>query len=154
MHVRGTAADPFCRVTNTKLCATIPVYCLLGETLLDTSRLPLSPGMKAGDFVFVSGQLGFDSTGKLVGDDIGAQTRQAMVNVQQVLASHGVAFADVVKVSIWLTEKSDFAAFNSVYSSFFEPGSFPARSTVVSELLIDGARVEIDVVAYTGGAAV
>ena len=117
---------------------------------MDTSKLPLSPGKQAGDFVFVSGQLGLDATGQVCDPTIEGQTRQAMRSIENVLAQHDLALRDVVKINIWLTDKGDFPAFNAVYSSFFDAGGFPARSTVISELLIEGARVEIDAIALCG----
>ena len=117
---------------------------------MDTSKLPLSPGKRAGDFVYVSGQLGFDENGSIVSADIADQARQTLKNIEKVLQAHGAKLRDVVKMNIWLTSKSDFPEFNAVYSGHFEPGQFPTRSTVVSELLIDGAKIEIDAVAYLG----
>tara|TARA_B100000035_G_scaffold292638_1_gene281442 strand:- start:360 stop:692 length:333 start_codon:yes stop_codon:yes gene_type:complete len=106
--------------------------------------------VSAGGFVFVSGQLGFGADGQLVGDGISAQAHQTLENIKLVLSDNGARLSDVVKVNIWLTTKSDFIEFNKVYASYFADGKFPSRSTVLSQLLIDGARVEIDAVAYVG----
>jgi 2-iminobutanoate/2-iminopropanoate deaminase len=111
------------------------------------SGLPLTPGKRAGNLVFVSGQLGFGADRKLVDDTVEGQTKQAMKNIEAVLTDHGVGLSDVVKVSVWLTDKGDFPGFNEAYASFFEPGQFPTRATVISGLVVDGAKVEIDAVA-------
>lgn len=115
--------------------------------LADGKPLPLSKGVRAGEFVFLSGQLGLDATGKLVGDDIEAQTTQALANVRDILREAGCSLDQVMKATVWLTERGDFARFNAVYASHF-PVAPPVRSTVVSELVLPGARVEIEVIAY------
>lgn len=117
---------------------------------MDIAKLPLSPGKKAGDFVYVSGQLGFGEDGSIVDGGVAEQARQALRNIERILDSHGAQLGDVIKMNIWLTAKSDFLEFNAAYSEHFKPGQFPARSTVVSDLLIEGAKVEIDAIAYLG----
>ena len=118
-------------------------------TLANGLTIPLTPAIRAGDFVFVSGQLGIDDAGVVVADDVASQARKAMERIRDVLAQADVQLSSVVKVSVWLTDKADFAAFNAAYREFF-PDRPPARSTVVSDLLIAGARVEIDAIAYAG----
>lgn len=118
-------------------------------TLPDGATIPLSPAVRAGDFLFLSGQLGLDEHRKLVGDDIASQTRQTIARLAAVLAQAGGRLDQIVKVNVWLTEGTDFPAFNQIYAELF-PKHPPARSTVVSGLLIPGARVEIDAVAYLG----
>ncbi len=115
--------------------------------LANGTVVPLTPAVRAGNLVFVSGQLGLDSKGALVADDIGAQTRQAVERIRVILAEAGLGLDAIVKVSVWITDKADFAAFNNSYRELF-PNNPPARSTVVSELLIPGARVEIEATAY------
>lgn len=117
--------------------------------LASGATIPLSPAVRAGDLLFLSGQLGLDEAGKPVGDDIESQTRQAIARLDAVLALAGGRRELIVKTSVWLTDKADFPAFNRLYAELF-PHHPPARSTVVSELLIPGARVEIDAVAYLG----
>ncbi len=108
--------------------------------------LPFSPAYRAGDFVFVSGQVAFDGAGKLVDGGIEPQTRQVMANVAAALEQAGCTLADVVKTTVWLADRADFALFNDVYGSFF-PDAAPARSTVESRLMIDAA-IEIEAIAY------
>ncbi|MDM4772551.1 RidA family protein [Solimonas sp. SE-A11] len=115
-------------------------------TLANGMTVPLSPAIRAGNLVFVSGQLGLDDNGTLVGPDIEAQTHQVMKRLRAVLQQAGADLDRVVKAGVWLTDKTDFPAFNAIYREYF-PQRPPARSTVVSELLIPGARLEIDVIA-------
>ena len=119
---------------------------------MSLAKLPLRSAVTADNLMYLSGQLAFDRDGRLVGDDIESQTRQTLINISKVLADNGASLADVVKINVWLTEKTDFPGFNKIYAAFFEDGSFPARSTVVSELLVEGARIEIDAVAILGAA--
>lgn len=109
-------------------------------------RLPLSAGVRANGFLFLSGQLGTDENFRLVGDDIGAQTRRTLENIRALLEEGGCTLDDVVKVTAFITDAAHAPGFNAVYAEFF-PDAPPARSTVVSGLLIPGGLVEIEVVA-------
>jgi reactive intermediate/imine deaminase len=108
--------------------------------------LPFSPAVRAGDFVYISGQVAMDETGELVAGGIEAQTRRTMENVINVLAKAGCTLEDVVKINVWLDDTRDFWTFNKVYASYF-PNGAPARSAVRSQLMVDG-KVEIDAIAY------
>ena len=110
------------------------------------SHVPLSPAVRAGDFIFVSGQVPVGANGELVGGTIEAQTRQVLENVKAALALAGAEMMDVVKTTVWLEDARDFAAFNTVYGSYFssEP---PARTTAEGRLMAD-IKVEIEAVAY------
>lgn len=107
---------------------------------------PLSKARRAGDLLFVSGQLPRDAGGDIVAGDIAVQTRQALSNIVAVLEANGATAADVVKVTAWLTDRSHYAAFNAVYREFFQ-APYPARSVVVSALVAD-ADVEIEAIAH------
>ncbi len=111
------------------------------------SSIPLSPAVRAGDNVFVSGQLAFGPDGKLVGTNAAEQTRQCLDNIKAILAKAGCEMTDIVKCSIWLVNVEDFSAFNTEYAKYF-PTNPPARATVRSELMVPGALVEIDAIAY------
>ena len=104
--------------------------------------------VRAGDLLFVSGCVPVDSEGKLVGDgDVVAQTRQALENVGRVLEAAGVTFADVAKVTLYLTDVDDRPKINPVRREFFGE-TRPASTLVeVSRLAIPGAKVEIEAVA-------
>jgi 2-iminobutanoate/2-iminopropanoate deaminase len=104
--------------------------------------------VRAGDLLFVSGYVPVDGEGRLVGgDDVVAQARQVLANVGAVLAAAGATFADVVKVTVYLTDIADRAAINPVRQEIFGE-SRPASTLVeVSALAIPGAKLEIDAVA-------
>ena len=109
---------------------------------------PLSKARRAGDLLFVSGQLPRGTDGKIIDGDLAAQTRQALANLQAVLANHGAEMRHVVKVTAWLTDLSQIELFNRVYCELLaEP--YPARS-VVEAGLAAGAAVEIEAVAWLG----
>jgi 2-iminobutanoate/2-iminopropanoate deaminase len=108
---------------------------------------PYSLGIKAGDFVFCSGQAGVDqSTGKLVEGGIEAQTRQTLTNLGNILEAAGSGLERVVKTTVFLTDIKEFARMNGVYAEFFKSEP-PARSTVQVAALPLGAVVEIEAVA-------
>jgi reactive intermediate/imine deaminase len=108
--------------------------------------LPFSPAVKAGPFVFVSGQVGMGDNGEIVPGGIEAQTRQTLANVERALALAGCTRADVVKATVWLDDARDFWSFNRVYAEFFTTAK-PARSTTQAKLMVD-AKIEIEVIAY------
>ena len=108
---------------------------------------PYSQGIKAGGFIFVSGQVALDpKTGALVGSDVAAQTERVLQNLQAVVEAAGSDFDRVVKTTVYLRSMADFAAMNEVYKRYFknEP---PARATVAVAGLPKDALVEIDVIA-------
>lgn len=108
---------------------------------------PYSQAVRAGQLLFVSGQVPLDpATGRIVDGDIAAQTRRVFANLGAVLAAGGRSFADVVRTTVFLADMNDFAAVNAVYGEYFaEP--YPARATVQVARLPKDARVEIDVIA-------
>jgi len=108
--------------------------------------LPFSPAVRAGPFVFVSGQVAMGDNGEIVPGGIEAQTRQTLVNVQKALALAGCTLNDVVKSTVWLDDTRDFWSFNRVYAEHF-PDHKPARSTTQARLMVD-AKIEIEVIAY------
>jgi 2-iminobutanoate/2-iminopropanoate deaminase len=99
----------------------------------------------AGDLLFLSGQLAFGPEGRIEGE-VSVQTTHCLERLETVLLEHGLDRSAIVKVSVWLTERSAFTAFNDAYAAFFGEQR-PARSTVISGLAIDGALVEIDAIA-------
>lgn len=109
-------------------------------------RLPMVPAVRAGDFVFVSGQAALDPDGLIIDGGIKAQTHCTIQRLIAVLERAGCTLADVVKATVWLDDARDFGAFNKVYAEYFGAAP-PARSTLVSPLVIDG-KVEIELVAY------
>ena len=110
---------------------------------------PYSPAVRAGQMVFISGQVPIDpATGNLIDGDIAAQTRRVFDNLGALLRAAGLSYANVVRTTVFLADMNDFAAMNQTYATFFsEP--YPARSTVQVSRLPKDARVEIDVIAVT-----
>ena len=117
------------------------------KQVFGTAHMPLSSAVRAGDFVYVSGQVPVDAQGNIVAGDIKAQTRQVLDNVKAALALAGATMDEVVKTTAWLQDARDFSGFNQVYGSYFtnEP---PARSTAESRLMLD-IKVEIEAIAYS-----
>lgn len=108
--------------------------------------LPFSPAVRAGPFVFVSGQVAMGDHGEIVPGGIEAQTRQTLKNVEKALALAGCTLRDVVKCTVWLDDTRDFWTFNRVYAESF-PDRKPARSTTQAKLMVD-AKIEIEAIAY------
>jgi reactive intermediate/imine deaminase len=107
---------------------------------------PYSRAVRAGDFVFISGQVPAGPDGTVVSGGIEAQTRQVIENIKSALALAGAGLNDVVKSTVFLDDSRDFAAFNRVYAQHFGD-ALPARSTIRAELVID-CKIEIEVIAY------
>jgi 2-iminobutanoate/2-iminopropanoate deaminase len=108
---------------------------------------PYSPAIRAGNLLFISGQVGFDpATGALVDGDVSAQTDQVMLNIGSLLQAAGTDFAHVVRTTVYLADMNEFAKMNDVYARYMVDPP-PARSTVQVARLPRDARVEIDVIA-------
>lgn len=107
---------------------------------------PYTPAVRAGPFVFVSGQVPRSlATGELVGDDVATQTRQVLSNVRDLLQAAGATMADVVSVTVYLQHSNDWGAMNEVYGEFFHEPQ-PTRTTVGADLR--DILVEISAIAY------
>jgi 2-iminobutanoate/2-iminopropanoate deaminase len=116
-----------------------------------TPRGPYSPAVRAGEFIYVSGQTGVDpASGQLPPGGIRAETRQVLTNIQNILEGCGASLAQVVRVGVFLTDLAEFKAMNEVYAEFFGEAK-PARTTIVAAgLPIPAAKIEVDAVAYVG----
>jgi reactive intermediate/imine deaminase len=113
-----------------------------------TAALPFSEAVRAGDYLFVSGQIGnVPGSLDLAPGGIAAEARQAMQNIDAVLKRHGSSLADTVKCTVFLADMKEWPAFNDVYREFF-PDHFPARSALGANGLARGARVEVECIAY------
>jgi 2-iminobutanoate/2-iminopropanoate deaminase len=111
---------------------------------------PYSQAVRAGGFIFASGQIPFDpQTGAMVEGGIGEQTEQVMRNLSAVLEAAGTDLGSVVKTTVFLADMNDFAAMNEVYGRYFKEHP-PARATVEASRLPRDARVEIEVIALAG----
>lgn len=112
------------------------------------SHLPFSPAIRAGGFVFVSGQASVDETGKIVNDTFEGEMRRSLENVRKVLAAAGLDLKDIVRVTSYLGRQDDLAEYNRIYREYFgEP--YPARSTLMG-CLGTLLKFEVDVVACAG----
>lgn len=115
------------------------------------ARVPLSQALKAGDWVFASGQLGNDPrTRKLAEGGIGPETRQVCENLKAVLEAGGSSLANVVKVTIYMKDLNELAAMNQVFAEYFAVDP-PARTTFECARLVGDARVEIEAIAFVNG---
>lgn len=108
---------------------------------------PYSQGIRAGNLLFVSGQVPIDpATGAIIEGDIATQTHRVMRNLTAILEAAGASMEHVVRCTVYLADMNDFAAMNEVYGSYFAQPA-PARSTIQAVRLPKDARVEIDVIA-------
>lgn len=108
--------------------------------------LSLSRAIRAGDFVFLTGQIPMQDGAPMTTGTVEEQTRAILDDIKATLALAGCELEDVVKSMVWLRDRADFAGFNAVYGEYF-PTDPPTRSAVVNDLLVD-VRVEVEVVAY------
>lgn len=113
-------------------------------------RLPFSAAVRVGPMVYLSGQLGTDSTGHLVPGGIGPETAQALANIRSLLAAQGTGMDRVVKCTAMLADMAEWPAMNAEYARHF-PAGFPARSAFGTSGLALGARVELECTALAGG---
>jgi 2-iminobutanoate/2-iminopropanoate deaminase len=112
---------------------------------------PYSPAVRAGQLLFVSGQVPIDpATGNMIDGDIAAQTRRVLDNIGALLKAGALTFGDVVRTTVFLADMNDFGTVNEIYGTYFsEP--YPARATVQVARLPKDSRVEIDVIATYDG---
>lgn len=120
---------------------------VIGQPLVINGRtLSLSRAIRAGDFVFVTGQVPMKNDAPMTDGTIEEQTRACLDSLKDILAEAGCELSDVVKSMVWLKRREDFGGFNEVYAEYF-PEEPPTRSALVSDFLID-ILVEIECVAY------
>ncbi len=109
---------------------------------------PYNHAVRVGELLFCAGQIPIEpASGNLVAGDIQAQTERVLQNVKAILDDQGLAFANVVKSTVFMTNLADFSAMNTVYAKYFTE-NHPARSTVQVAALPKGASVEIEIVAH------
>jgi reactive intermediate/imine deaminase len=110
--------------------------------------LPFSEAVRAGDLLFLAGQIALDpATGKVPAGGIKAEARQTLQQIQDVLTRHGASLSDVVKCTVFLADIAEWPAFNEVYVEFFKK-PYPARSALAASGLARNARVEVECIAY------
>ncbi len=114
----------------------------------DVDTMVIAPAVRVGDLLYLSGAAGYDAElGKLAGDDIESQARQAMKNLGRVLAAAGSSWDKVVKLNCFLVRaKEDFAGWNTVFKEIF-PKNPPARTTVGGDIAMEGALIEVELIA-------
>jgi 2-iminobutanoate/2-iminopropanoate deaminase len=110
---------------------------------------PYTPAVRAGKFLFISGQIALDpATGVLQKGDIEQETRQVLDNLRRILTASGYDPSDVVSATVYLKSMGDYERMNGVYGSFFQKGAYPARVAVQVAELPRQANVEISAIAY------
>ena len=117
-----------------------------GPLVIGGRKLSLSRAIRAGDTVYLTGQIPMQDGVPMTLGSIEDQTRAVLDDITATLAQAGCTRADVVKAMVWLRDRADFPGFNAVYADYF-PTDPPARSAVVSDLLVD-VRVEVEVIAW------
>lgn len=113
-------------------------------------KLPFSPAVKAGRFIYLAGALATDETGRFAGGDIKAQTRRVLENLARTLKAAGSKMENAVSVNVYLQNVSDFAAMNEIYQSYW-PKDPPARTTVAAGLAVPEALIEVSLIAVPEG---
>lgn len=124
------------------------MFAVIHRSDIPRSHLPFSPAIRAGDFVFVSGQASVDDTGKIVVDSFEGEMRRSFENVRRILAAAGASLADVVQVRAYVGREEDVAEYNRIYRDYFA-APYPARTTVVN-CLGTALKFEVDVTAWIG----
>ena len=109
-------------------------------------NLPFHPAVRAGDFIFVSGQVGKDADGNMIDGTIEEETRATIEAIQRVLAEDGATLADVVRVTTYLEDTRDFGRYNKVFAEYFKDAVL-ARTTVEARAVIN-TKIEMDAIAY------
>ena len=133
-----------CTATSHRSDASKPEF-LNSKQALERG-LPFSEAVRAGDLLFLAGQIG-ETQGAVVPGGIVPEARQALTHIKSVLERNGSSLADVVKCTVFLTDMSEWGAFNNVYKEFFTQ-PYPARSALGANGLALGARLEIECIAY------
>lgn len=109
-------------------------------------NLPFHPGVRAGDFIFVSGQVAKDENGNMCVGNIEEETRWTIESVRRILALDGADLSDVVKVTVFLEDVRNFGRYNKVFAEYF-PGGNVSRTTVEARAVIE-CKIEMDAIAY------
>jgi 2-iminobutanoate/2-iminopropanoate deaminase len=133
---------------GTVIVGVWPVFAQQTPKKIDVAALPFSPARQAGPTLYVSGQIPVKADGTTVTGDIAAETRQTMDNIGAILKDHGRTFADVVNVTVYLSDMKHYPAMNAAYREYFPEGKFPARACVGGLQLAFGADLEISAIAY------
>ncbi len=137
-----------CLLSNAAFAETIKRYT---DPAMADANLPFSQAVRVGDMLYLSGQIGnVPGTLDLAPGGMEGQARQTMDNIEAVLKANGASFANVTKCLVMLADMSQWADFNKVYVTYFEPGEFPARSAFGANGLALGGALEVECEAYLG----
>lgn len=123
-------------------------YVVKGEKISKPAG-PYSPGIKVGDFIFCSGQVGINPQTGEMGESIEEQTSQVLTNLQSILQAVGASLSDAVKTTVFLADVEEFSRMNTEYAKFF-PKNPPTRSTVGAIFPNVRMKIEIELIAYVG----
>lgn len=110
-------------------------------------KAPLSPAVRAGDFIFVSGQPAFYGDRQIAKDDFDAQMHQVMANIKALLEEAGSSLDKIVKANVILKNASDFGRMNEIYRTYFKEGHYPARTTIAADMGNPDFLLEIECIA-------
>ena len=150
--MKAALASAIAALMMASAAAAAPPRCpveYFGHPSLNGQRLPFSDAVRVGDLLYLSGQIGIGSDGKLP-DGIEAQTRQAMDNIGAVLKRAGLGYDRLFHCTAFLADMKDWPSFNKVYLGYFPDGPLPARSAFGANGLALGAKLEIECQAYAG----
>ncbi|MFT4725601.1 MAG: 2-iminobutanoate/2-iminopropanoate deaminase [Granulosicoccus sp.] len=129
---------------------TMPAKQIIGEPIVIGGKtLSLSRAIRAGDYVFLTGQIPFKDGAVMLNGSIEDQTRAVLEDIKATLSLAECEMSDVVKAMVWLRDREDFKGFDEIYGEYF-PEDPPVRSAVLNQLLVD-VRVEVEVLAYKPG---
>lgn len=109
-------------------------------------NLPFHPAVRAGDFIFVSGQVAKDENGNMCAGNIEEETRWTIESVRRILAQEGAELSDIVKMTVFLEDARNFGRYNKVFAEYFPTGVL-ARTTVEARAVIE-CKIEMDAIAY------
>ncbi len=109
-------------------------------------NLPFHPAVRAGDFIFVSGQVAKDETGKMCVGNVEEETRWTLESIRRILKEAGADLSDVVRITVYLEDARDFGRYNGVFKEYFPDGNI-ARTTVEARAVIS-CKIEMDAIAY------
>ena len=124
---------------------------ILKKTIINTDKAPAaigpySQGVEVGNFLFTSGQIPIDSETGKIPQGIEKQTEKSLLNIKAIVESAGAGMNDIIKTTVFITDMKNFSAMNEVYKSFFEDGTYPARSCIEVSRLPRDVLVEIEAV--------
>lgn len=149
MKVISVIAMGFLLMSNSAEAQPRPSVEHFGRPTLNGQALPFSDAVRAGDTLYLSGQLGIGADGKLP-EGIEAQTKQALENIGAILKRAGLGYSDVFHCTAMLSDMVNWPAMNKVYVTYFPEGKRPARSAFGANGLALGALIELECQAYAG----